>query len=128
MAVILLMEPDKLLAQSYSVVLQQAGHQVFWQSNAQTALATLEEQPVGLIILELRLANHNGVEFLHEVRSYPEWDGIPILLHTMVPRSSRGLGKPYWSQLGIVGYLYKPQTNLKQLAAAVANIHAPTLA
>lgn len=128
MAAILLMEPDKLLAQSYIAVLQQAGYQVFWQSSAQTALSILEEQSIELVILELCLANHNGVEFLHEVRSYPEWDKIPILLHTMVPRSSRGLGKAYWSQLGIVGYLYKPQTNLKQLVAAVANTLAPALA
>lgn len=126
MSKILLMEPDKILAHSYVTVLEQAGHEVFWQGDAQVALTTLEEQSIELIILELQLASHNGVEFLHEVRSYPEWDNIPVLLHTMVPPANQGLGKAYWAQLGIVGYQYKPQTSLAQLVSSVAGLSTVT--
>lgn len=120
------MEPDKILAHSYVAALEQAGHKVFWQCDAQVALTTLEQQNVDLIILELQLASHNGVEFLHEVRSYPEWDRTTVLLHTMVPPASQGLGKAYWPQLGIVGYLYKPQTSLVKLVSAVAGLSTVT--
>lgn len=117
MSTILLMEPDRLLAASYQAVLQRAGHQVQWQPDAQEAIRALDKQAFDLVILEIQLAGHNGVEFLHEMRSYPEWDDIPVLLHTMIRRDHAGLGRTYWPQLGIAGYLYKPQTSLKQLTS-----------
>jgi DNA-binding response OmpR family regulator len=115
MSTVLLMEPDRLLAASYSAALMQAGHLVIVQPDAQEAIRSLDQEPVDLVILEIQLAGHNGVEFLHEMRSYPEWDQIPVLLHTMVRPDHAGLGRPYWHQLGIAAYLYKPQTSLKQL-------------
>lgn len=128
MATLLLMEPDRLLADTYAQALKQAGHQVVWQTDAQAALADLDAQPIDLVILELQLANHNGVELLHEIRSYPDWDQIPVLLHTMVAQSHPGLGRAFWPQLGIAGYLYKPQTNLVKLAQTVDRLLAPIVA
>ncbi len=128
MATILLLEPDKKLAASYRRSLEADGHKVHWQTDAQKALAVLDEHSPELIILELHLANHNGVEFLYEVRSYPDCDHIPVLLHTMVPAEHPGLGQGFWPQLGIHDYLYKPQTSLAQLVRRVNSLTAPQLA
>ncbi len=128
MATILLLEPDKRLADSYRRALKAAGHQVHWQNDAQAALAVIDEQAPDLIVLELHLAHHNGVEFLYEVRSYPDCDHIPILLHTMVPAEHPGLGQDYWPQLGIRDYLYKPQTSLAQLVRRANSLTAPQFA
>ncbi len=125
MATILLLEPDKQLANSYKRALVAAGHQVHWQNDAQTALSVLDDHSPDAIVLELHLPNHNGVEFLYEIRSYPDCDHIPIILHTMVPAEHPGLGHAYWHQLGINEYLYKPQTSLKQLIQRVNNLTAP---
>ncbi len=115
MADILLLEPDRLLARSYCQALAAAGHRPHWQTDAQAALGVLDEHDIGLIVLELELAGHNGVEFLYELRSYPDWNHIPIILHTMVAASHPGLGRAFWKELGIAGYQYKPQTSLEQL-------------
>ena len=128
MATILLLEPDKQLASSYRQALERAGHSVHWQTDAQTALTVLDEHAPNLIILELHLANHNGVEFLYEMRSYPDCDHIPILLHTLVQKGHPGLGRDYWRQLGIHDYLYKPQTTLAQLVRRANSLTAPQLA
>ena len=127
MAAILLIEPDKQLARSYRQALQTAGHQVHWQNDAQAALAVLDENKLDLIVLELHLANHNGVEFLYELRSYPDCDHIPVILHTMVPADHPGLGHGFWPQLGIHDYLYKPQTSLAQLVRRVDSLTSPQL-
>ena len=127
MAQILLLEPDRVLAKTYTTALQQAGHMVHWINDAQNALHVLDEHTIDLVVLELQLTGHNGVEFLYEFRSYPDWDHIPVLLHTMVPAHHPGLGRHYWRELGIVEYRYKPQTTLQQLVERVAR-HAPVAA
>ena len=119
MAAILLLEPDMVLAQTYQAALEQAGHQVWWRQEAQTALDVLDDQPIDLIILELQLADHNGVEFLHEIRSYPDWDELPVLLHSSLPQVPASLGQKFWPQLGIAGYLYKPHASLARLRQTV---------
>lgn len=119
MARVLLLESDKLLAKVYLQSLQEAGHEVVAHHDAQVALTILDEQPIDLVVLELALAGHNGVELLYEMRSYPDWDHIPVVLHTMVPPSHPGLGRSRWKELGITAYLYKPQTSLKQLVQKV---------
>ncbi len=119
MAHILLLEPDTLLARTYRGYLEAAGHQVYWQRDAAAALPVLDEHPITLVVLELQLAKHNGVELLYEMRSYPDWDHIPVLLHTMVPPAHPGLGRAFWSELGVVEYRYKPQTSLTQLVHCV---------
>ncbi len=128
MAVVLLLEPDRQLAKSYQAALKKEGHTVHWQNNAQTALAVIDEHNPDVIVLEFHLPNHNGVEFLYEIRSYPDCDHIPVLLHTMVAVDHPGLGRAYWPQLGIKEYLYKPQTSLAQLVDRVARLTAPKLA
>lgn len=122
MARILLMEPDRLLARAYTSGLAAAGHEVHWQTDAQLALDVIDQKDIELIILELQLAPHNGVELLYELRSYPDWDNIAVLLHTMVTPDHPGLGKAFWSELGIKGYLYKPQTSVAGLVKSVQKL------
>jgi DNA-binding response OmpR family regulator len=128
MATILLLEPDRRLASSYKQALTQAGHEVYWQTDAQKALEVIDDHQPQLVIMEVHLPKHNGIEFLYEVRSYPDCDDIPVLLHTMVPTDHPGLGHNYWDQLGIKEYLYKPQTSLAQLVQRANNLTAPILA
>ena len=125
MAGILLMEPDRLLANSYAQALTTAGHDVFWRTHAQGGVGALDDHKIDLIILELKMPQHNGVEFLHEVRSYPEWDNIPVLLHTMVSADNNGLGRQFWTQLGVADYCYKPQTSLASLTHHVNRLLTP---
>lgn len=77
------------------------------------------------VIMELQLTGHNGLEFLHEFRSYPEWQDIPIVLLTNVPPGEFAGGRAaLMRQLGIRGYLYKPQADLRQLLCVVRGIVA----
>lgn len=124
MATILLLEPDAQLATAYMRALQAAGHTVHWRTDAQAALSVVDDHAPELVVLDFHLPNHNGVEFLYEIRSYPDCDHIPVLLHTMVPQEHPGLGRDLWSQLGICGYLYKPQTSLEQLVSQVTRLTA----
>lgn len=116
---ILLIEPDTKLAGIYKAALEQAGHSVSWARQAQSAVHMADERAPEVVVLELQLSAHNGVEFLYEFRSYAEWKDIPVVLLTLVTPSSLMITQEMLQSFGIVDVLYKPATNLKQLLGAV---------
>lgn len=116
---VLLIEPDKVLAATYMAALKQAGHTAVWQSSAQGAIAAIDEQVPNIIVLEVNLAKHNGIEFLFELRSYEDLQDIPVILLTTVPEHDLGLTHAAKTQLGITAYLYKPHATLADIVRAI---------
>ncbi len=128
MAGILLIEPDRLLAGSYVQALRDAGHEVSAASGAQAAIMTADAAVPDLVVLELQLVGHSGIEFLYEFRSYPDWQDIPVLVQTHVPRSEFADNWHLLQQeLGVRDYLYKSRTSLRDLVSAVHE-HLPVTA
>lgn len=125
---ILLIEPDRLLAQTYQAALSRAGHQVVTCNGAQAAIMAADRQTPDLIVLELQLVAHSGIEFLYEFRSYSEWQRVPVIVQTMVPPAEFNHS---WQllkdELGVSGYLYKPQSRLRDLLSQ-ANEFTPVKA
>jgi len=73
-----------------------------------------------VIILDLLLAGRSGVELLYELRSYPDWQSIPVLVYSNIRLTDLPAGCT--QELGIVDFLYKPTTRVKDIAAAVASL------
>ena len=121
---ILLIEPNRLLAKTYRQALENAGHHVRWQQAAQAAIAAADSQSPDCVVLELQLAGHGGIEFLYEFRSYTDWQGIPIIVHSFVAEENIVLQRPQFHLLGVTNYLYKPSTTLRQLVQAVNEVPA----
>jgi CheY-like chemotaxis protein len=119
MANVLLVEPDRILAKNYLSALKSAGHDVVWRSSGQAAVHAADEVRPDVILLELQMPGHNGLEFLYELRSYPEWQDIAVILLTMVPDMALRSEEPILERLGVKGYLYKPQTKLRHVVLAV---------
>src|SRR5665213_2435889 len=120
MAQILLVEPDRLLARTYAEALSGDGHEVVVAANAQAAVSSADTTRPDLVILELQLIEHSGIEFLYEFRSYQEWQDIPVLIHTMVPPTEFADSREILAgELSVNIYLYKPRTSLRQLIGHV---------
>ncbi len=120
MARILLLEPDRLLAGTYKAALMAAGYKVVVCAGAQAAIMAADQNKPDMVILELQLVEHSGIEFLYEFRSYPEWQDIPVIIQTVIPSAefaeSQHLLK---NELGVRVFLYKPHTSLRSLLAKV---------
>ena len=115
---ILLIEPDAKLATIYMEALTAAGHTVRHSQLAQQAVHIADNFMPDVVVLELQLVGHNGIEFMYEFRSYAEWKDIPIVLLTMVAPHSLNITRELLAQFGIIDVLYKPATNLRQLVRA----------
>jgi DNA-binding response OmpR family regulator len=122
MAKVLLIEPDLKLARIYANALKLRHHEVAVAHNAQDAIVEADESKPSVVILEVQLAAHSGLEFLYEFRSYSDWTNIPVIIMSSVPpaefESSRKL---LHDRLGVVAYHYKPQTSLQTMLHAVDN-------
>lgn len=116
---ILLIEPDRILGEAIKAALEAFGYKVVWKRSAQKALDSLDDAVPDLIILELQLGVHNGIEFLYEVASYPEWQHIPVIVHTINTKVQDEIFAASFAQLKVQAVLYKPRTSTAQLVKAV---------
>lgn len=115
-----MLEPDSLLASTYQQAFELHEHTVRRSVSAQDAVFLVDERMPDVIIVELQLVAHSGIEFLYELRSYPEWQYIPVLIHSCIPPTefdgSMGLLKDL---LMVRKFLYKPHTSLQALLREV---------
>ncbi len=116
---ILLIEPDKQLSAVYVAAFESAGYTATATPGAQNAIHIVEQTKFDLIVLELQLVDHNGIELLYELRSYAEWQSIPVVVLTMVPPDALAVTPEILRQLGVVHCLYKPATSLATLLATI---------
>jgi CheY-like chemotaxis protein len=84
-------------------------------SGAAKALEIANENRPNIVILELSLAGHSGLEFLYEFRTYTDWIEIPVIVYTTVHLDDSVLKSRAWEQLRVQEYLYKPETSLATL-------------
>jgi DNA-binding response OmpR family regulator len=125
MSQVLLIEPDRALAPTNFDARTYAGHRVQICATAQSAIFCADDIKPDVVILELQLVSHSGIEFLYEFRSYPDWQDIPVVVTTNVPAGEfEGSWKLLRDQLSVNRYLYKPLTSLRSLLLAV-NEYSP---
>jgi DNA-binding response OmpR family regulator len=118
---VLLVEPDKLLASTYRRALVHAGYTVTHVTSGQDAVDTADAVTPKLILLELQLPAHNGLEFLYELRSYREWQTIPVIVNTLIPPDELGWAiESLKRELGVKAWHYKPQTDIQALLRSIA--------
>lgn len=117
---ILLVEPDSLIGASLAMALKSAGYLPTIVTTAQDAVTVADKNTPDLVILELQLVSHSGIEFLYEFRSYPDWANVPAIIYSSVPpvefaASQQGMGE----ELKVSSYLYKPNTSFAELIRVV---------
>lgn len=109
-----------MLGQTYHAALRGAGHHVQTCATAQAAILAADNIFPDIVVLELQLVSHSGVEFLYEFRSYADWQAVPVIIHSNVPVTQFVGGKSTLEQFGVADYFYKPTTSLRTLIGAIA--------
>lgn len=112
---ILLVEPDSQLSKSIKRSLTNFGCEVTVAQSAQSAIHDIDASRPDIIVLELQIPLHNGVEFLYELRSYSEWQNLPVIIYSFIqPIILRKMSKSL-NELGVNTWLYKPESSVQQL-------------
>ncbi|MCF1480663.1 response regulator transcription factor [Agrobacterium vitis] len=110
---VLLVEDDAVLGQAIRDHVGAAGHAVDWMKGLQDAEACTRTVAYGLILLDLRLPDGNGIDFLKRLREHGDVTPIIILTaHDQISDRIEGLNS------GADDYLVKP-FNLDELTARI---------
>lgn len=108
---ILIVDDDISTRKLVQMILERAGFQAVVAESAVSALQTLEDQLVDVILLDILMPEITGIELLKQLRDNPITSSVPVILCTSVSEQA------YVQQavaVGIDGYILKP-INAKDL-------------
>lgn len=122
---ILLIEPDVVLGKTIASALSGAGYVVHQCRTAQEAVSIADTTNFDLVICELLLVSHSGIEFLYEFRSYVDWQDIPVIIFSVVPPTEFNTSRDVLiNELLVKEYFYKPNTSISQLIHYIDSLFA----
>lgn len=113
---VLIIEPDRPTAEAYAKALFAAGFEVSLSQTAQSALQLIDVSKPDIIVLDLQLASHDGLEFLHEFSSYADWQVIPIIINSYLPPEKVALLQ---RDFPVAAAIYKPKLTLQGLTRLI---------
>jgi two-component system chemotaxis response regulator CheY len=105
---ILIVDDSPTMRRIIKNTLERLGHRESVEAgNGKEALQQLEEHPINFIITDWNMPEMNGLEFVTELRTTPEYEKIPVLMIT-----TRGMKDDVLQavQAGVNNYVVKPFT------------------
>ena len=114
MSTIMLVDDSATILLSISNILSKAGYAVEKASNAGEGLSKFKSGvKVDLLITDLNMPGLNGIEFIKEVRTLPDYKFMPILFLTTESEQSKRLEA---KAAGASGWMVKPATAAELLS------------
>jgi two-component system, cell cycle response regulator DivK len=114
-ALVLLIEDNEQNLELAQFLLEQAGHRVHVARDAAEARLRIDEEPPGVILLDMDLPGTDGLTLVKELRARPGLERVPIVAVTA--HAMRGDRDRFLSR-GCDGYIPKP-IQVKQFVAEV---------
>ncbi|MDQ6481466.1 response regulator [Dyadobacter sp. LHD-138] len=88
---ILLVEDDAFQSKHFGDFLEENNLFVLYAYSGEEARLLLEREVVDGIILDIRLADINGLDLLDQIKAEPQWAGIPVIVNTAEDLSQEDL-------------------------------------
>jgi signal transduction histidine kinase len=79
---ILLVEDDLYNGKLMQTYLERLGYQVTWIKNASQMWEVLSQQKPGLILIDIKLPDENGLKVVQQIRQQPQYQMIPVIAQT----------------------------------------------
>lgn len=105
MAAIYIVEDDKNIREIETYALKNSGYSVYDFENAHNFFQKLDEKIPNLIVLDIMLADEDGLTILRKLRSRTETKNIPVIL---VSAKTSEMDKVKGLDMGADDYLCKP--------------------
>jgi len=103
--IILVVDDSPSLRQIISIVLTTAGYDVIEAENGQQALEKLDGSKIHLAICDVNMPVMDGIEFVKNVKSMPNYRFLPIIMLTTESGENR---KQEGRDAGVKAWVVKP--------------------
>jgi CheY-like chemotaxis protein len=121
MGSVLVVDDDADSRDAVSRFLMKSGHSVRPARNGREALIAVATIVPDVIVLDVRMPEMNGMEFLQVIRSYLRWANLPVILLTAYP-DDLPLDRAH--ELGVKMIFVKPNFRLDELLECVNRLAA----
>jgi len=120
---ILVIEDEADIQNFISRVLELEGYQVLRAGDGNTGMDMLRDNPVSLVLLDLRLPGKDGWSVLREIKHDPDLSSIPVIVLTAI---AEPIQRKKTLRMGATKYLIKPLSahSLSQSIASVLHAKA----
>jgi CheY-like chemotaxis protein len=124
---VLIVEDSPLVRKMYGLAFSKREHELVTAEDGRKALEALtaETRVFDLILLDLRMPDMDGVEFIRAVRRTGRFREIPIILTTVEPDGSELLREA--QELGVAAVVKKPWKPQELRAVVQSVLHEPRL-
>jgi CheY-like chemotaxis protein len=124
---VLIVEDSPLVRKMYGLAFSKREHELVSAEDGRKALEvrTAETRRFDLILLDLRMPDMDGVEFIRAVRRTGRFREIPIILTTVEPDGSELLREA--QELGVAAVVKKPWKPQELRAVVQSVLHEPRL-
>lgn len=119
MATILIVEDEKNLNEAYQMILQHQGHEILSAYDGTEALKITETVEPDLILLDLRMPQMGGVEFLKAYNPKKNHPNVKIVIFSNLD-TQQEIDEAY--RLGAEKYMLKAWASPKELIQLVNNL------
>lgn len=119
MSKVLVLEPDVFLGKAYLKALKKSELDPVIVQTAADAITATDMYHPDVVVMELQLGSHNGLEFLYELRSYPDLSDVKVVIYSRLEESEVGFGKKQREQLGVEAYCHKSNTSVIDMVDVV---------
>lgn len=116
--IVLIIEDDLDIQNFISRVLELEGYRVIRANDGRTGLDAINNNPVSLVLLDLRLPGPDGWSILQEIKGNPAHSGLPVIVLTAIAESVQ---RRRTMRMGASRYLIKP-LSAHHLSQTVASI------
>jgi two-component system chemotaxis response regulator CheY len=118
---VLIVDDSASIRQVVSITLKGAGYEVIEASDGNDALAKLTGQRVHLMISDVNMPGMDGITFLKQVKTRPEYKFTPVIMLTTESAEAK---KAEGQAAGAKAWVVKP-FQPAQMLAAVAKLIMP---
>lgn len=115
---VLIIEDDLDIQNFISRVLELEGYRVLRASDGHAGMDLINDNPVSLVLLDLRLPGPDGWSILQEIKNNPELLHVPVVVLTAIAESVQ---RRRTLRMGATKYLIKP-LSAHALSKTVASI------
>ena len=116
---ILVIDDEPALRQSFTRILQRAGHDVTTAANGKEGLSLLSEHPYDLVYLDIRMPDMNGLDILKSIHTkFPE---LSVILFTAQPDLNSALEALRYGAKDYLLKPLKPEVMVERTELALAN-------
>lgn len=116
MAHILIVEDETTLNEAYSIILKKEGHKVVTVFNGLQAIEAIKKKTPDLVLLDLRMPQMDGVEFLQNLKPLDNYPKMKIIVFSNYD-VQKDIDDAF--KLGATRYMLKAWASPKELVRVV---------